>query len=196
MTTTQTTKKKTTNKKSSTTVTIPELQPNPFQHEILELVNKQRSNAGKVEVLKKYRNDALVAILIWNFDESIISLLPPGEVPYARVDEQSSVNDTLSGAIDKGNSVPGLSKADEFIRDRHTSIRKEWQNFYNYLQGGNASLTALRRETMFIQMLEGLHPLEAEIMVLVKDKLLSTKYKLTKEIVAEAYSDIVWGGRS
>ena len=195
MTTNTTTKKTTTNKKSNPKP-IPELQANPFQHEILELVNKQRSNSTKVEVLKKYRNDALVAILIWNFDESIISLLPPGEVPYARVDEQSSINDTLSNAINKGNNVPGLSKADEFIRTRHTSIRKEWQNFYNYLQGGNPSLSSLRRETMFIQMLEGLHPLEAEIMVLVKDKLLTTKYKLTREIIAEAYPDITWGGRS
>lgn len=191
MTTTKT--KKTTNKTTSSTP-IPELQANPFQHEILELVSKQRSNAKKVEVLQKYRNDALVAILIWNFDESIISLLPPGEVPYARVDEQSSLNDTLSGSLEKGNKV--LGRTDEFIRDRHTSIRKEWQNFYNYLQGGNPSLSSLRRETMFIQMLEGLHPLEAEIMVLVKDKLLSTKYKLTKENVAEAYPDIQWGGRS
>lgn len=193
MTTTTTTKKKTTSKQSSSKA-IPELQPNPFQYEILDLINKQRSNDGKVEVLKKYRNDALVAILIWNFDESIISLLPPGEVPYARVDEQSSFNDTLSGSIEKGNKVMG--RADEFIRDRHTSIRKEWENFYNYLQGGNPSLTSLRRETMFIQMLEGLHPQEAEIMVLVKDKLLSNKYKLTREIVAEAYPDIQWGNRS
>ena len=192
--TTTTTTKKTTKSKTNTQQQIPELQANPFQYEILDLVNKQRSNAGKVEVLKKYRNDALVAILIWNFDESIISLLPPGEVPYARVDEQSSFNDTLSGSIDKGNKVMG--RTDEFIRDRHTSIRKEWENFYNYLQGGNPSLTSLRRETMFIQMLEGLHPLEAEIMVLVKDKLLSTKYKLTQQIVADAYPDIQWGGRS
>lgn len=192
--TTTTTTKKTTKSKTNTQQQIPELQANPFQYEILDLINKQRTNDGKIEVLTKYRNDALVAILIWNFDESIISLLPPGEVPYARVDEQSSFNDTLSGSIDKGNKVMG--RTDEFIRDRHTSIRKEWQNFYNYLQGGNPSLTSLRRETMFIQMLEGLHPREAEIMVLVKDKLLSTKYKLTQQIVADAYPDIQWGGRS
>ncbi len=54
----------------------------------------------------------------------------------------------------------------------------------------------MRRETMFIQILEGLHPLEAELLILVKDKKLSTKYKITKEIVAEAYPDIIWGGRS
>lgn len=192
--TTTTTQKKTTKSKTNTQQQIPELQPNPFQYEILDLINKQKTNTGKVEVLKKYRNDALVSILIWNFDESIISLLPPGEVPYARVDEQSSLNDTLSGSIEKGNKVMG--RADEFIRDRHTSIRNEYQNFYNYLQGGNPSLSSLRRETMFIQMLEGLHPQEAEIMVLVKDKLLSNKYKLTKQIVSDAYPDIQWGGRS
>ena len=53
--------------------------------------------------------------------------------------------------------------------------------------------TSLRRETMFIQMLEGLHPEEAKIICLVKDKNLTEKYKLTKEIVAEAFPDIAWG---
>ena len=54
----------------------------------------------------------------------------------------------------------------------------------------------IRRETMFINILEGLHPLEAEIITLVKDKQLETKYKITKEIVSQAYPDIHWGGRS
>ena len=54
----------------------------------------------------------------------------------------------------------------------------------------------LRRETMFINILSGLHPLEAEILCLCKDKKLSTKYKITKELVAEAYPEVQWGGRS
>ena len=49
---------------------------------------------------------------------------------------------------------------------------------------------------MFIQILEGLHPLDAEILCLVKDKKLYDKYKITKENVAEAYPDIIWGNRS
>ena len=49
---------------------------------------------------------------------------------------------------------------------------------------------------MFINILEGLHPLEAEILVLVKDKKLTDKYKITKEIVSLAYPQITWGGRS
>ena len=49
---------------------------------------------------------------------------------------------------------------------------------------------------MFITILQQLHPREAEILVLVKDKLLTDKYDITKEIVAEAYPDIEWGNRS
>ena len=57
-------------------------------------------------------------------------------------------------------------------------------------------MSGLRRETMFIQILEGLHPLDAEILCLVKDKELQRKYKITKQMVADAYPDITWGGRS
>ncbi len=49
----------------------------------MDLVSKQRSKAKKIEVLKKYEHISLKAILIWNFDESIISMLPEGEVPYS-----------------------------------------------------------------------------------------------------------------
>jgi hypothetical protein len=138
--------------------------------EILDLVDKQRTNAKKVEVLKEYNTDALKAILIWNFDESIISMIPSGEVPYER------------------NEVP--------IGTDHTSLRKEWKNLYNFVKGGNDSLSQVRRETMFIQVLEGLHPEEADLLCLVKDKKLGSAYKITKAVVEEAYPDIQWGGRS
>jgi hypothetical protein len=45
-------------------------------------------------------------------------------------------------------------------------------------------------------MLEGLHVDEARILILAKDKDLESKYKVTKEVVSEAYPDITWGGRS
>jgi|TARA_R100000455_G_C6273587_1_gene131397 hypothetical protein len=146
------------------------LPPNPFIHEILELVSKQRSAAKKVEVLKEYRTDALTAVLIWNFDDSIISLLPEGEVPYEK------------------NDVP--------VGTDHTSLRKEWRNLYHFVKGGNDSLSKTRRESMFIQILEGLHPTEAELLCLVKDKQLATKFKITKANVDTAFPDIRWGDRS
>ena len=67
---------------------------------------------------------------------------------------------------------------------------------YHFVKGGNDKLPGMRRESMFITILQQLHPREAEILVLVKDKLLTDKYDITKEIVAEAYPDIEWGNRS
>ena len=77
-----------------------------------------------------------------------------------------------------------------------TSLRREYQNLYHFVRGGNDSLTSIRRETMFINMLSGLHPKEAEILILAKDKRLTDKYKITLDIVKEAYPEINWGGRS
>ena len=128
------------------------LPPNPFMSEILELASKQRSVAKKVEVLQEYSTDALKAILIWNFDDTAVSMVPEGEVPYEK------------------NDVP--------IGTDHTSLRKEWKNLYHFVQGGNNTLSPIRRETMFIQMLEGLHPEEAKIICLVKDKDLESKYSI------------------
>jgi hypothetical protein len=146
------------------------LPPNPFVSEILEHISKQRTNAAKVKVLQEYRTEALTSILIWNFDDSIISMLPDGEVPFNR------------------NEVP--------VGTDHTSLRKEWKNLYHFVKGGNDGLSKTRRESMFIQMLEGLHPQEADILCLVKDKKLEAKYKLSRSVVEQAYPDIQWGGRS
>ena len=139
-------------------------------NEILDLVSKQKTNAQKVQVLKEYENDALKSLLIWNFDESIISVLPSGEVPF------------------KANENP--------LGTDHSSLRREFKHFYNFVKGGNDTLPSIRRETIFIQILEGLHPNEAEVLCLVKDKQLQSKYKITKDLVSEAYPDIKWGGRS
>ena len=138
---TQTKKKTTTRKPAVKRVKLP---PNPFIHEILELVGDQRTKAKRVDILKEYRDDSLTAILIWNFDERVQSAVPDGQVPY------------------KENEVP--------VGTDHTSLRREWKQLYHFIKGGNDSLSSLRRESMFIQLLEGLHPKEAEIICLVKDK--------------------------
>ena len=177
---------------------IPELPANPFVFEILNAASKQRSAAKKVEVLQKYSHPSLKTLFIWNFDETIQSALPPGDVPYSAVNEMDSFKGTLSekiaDAVDKMEEL-GTNSLGSQDQGR-SSIRKEYQKFYNFVKGGNDSLSSLRRETMFINTLQGLHPLEAEIICLVKDKKLETKYKITKDIVSQAYPDIIWGGRS
>ena len=161
------TKKTTTRKTTTKRVKLP---PNPFVHEVLDLVDSQRTKAKKIQILQEYTDDALKAILIWNFDPTAISVIPSGPVPY------------------KENEVP--------VGTDHTSLRREWKNLYHFLKGGNDTLSTMRRETMFIQMLEGLHPEEAKIICLVKDKDLESRYKITYEMVQQAYPDIQWGGRS
>ena len=173
-----------------------ELPTNPFLFEILEAVSSQRSAAKKVEVLKKYEHDSLKSIFIWNFDDTVISLLPEGEVPYGDPNEQSVFEGSLSENI-ANETKGGLSATGQDLDGRNrTSLRKEWTTLYNFVKGGNDSLNKTRREMMFINLLRGLHPREAELLCLVKDKALQTKYKLTRSHVEEAYPDIRWGGRS
>ena len=167
---TSSTKKTRTKKEVAVKATRPQLPPYPFVHESLELASKQRSKAKKIDILREYANPALKSLFIWNFDDTVISVVPKGDVPY------------------KENEVP--------VGTDHTSLRREYKHLYNFVRGGNDSLSSLRRETMFIQMLEGLHPEEAKILCLVKDKELQTKYKITYDVVKEAYPDIQWGGRS
>ena len=139
-----------------------------------------------------------MTVLIWNFDETAISVLPVGDVPYGTNREDNSMTGTLSDKInDAVGKMTEMGSNSLGSQDQGKStIRKEYSKFYNFVKGGNDSLSSLRRETMFINILEGLHPLEAEILVLVKDKRLSEKYKITKEVVSEAYPQITWGGRS
>ena len=195
-----TTTKKTTKPKvvKTKTTPIPQLPLIPFAYEVFDAASKQRTKAKKIEVLQRYPHDSIMPVLIWIFDETVISVLPPGEVPYATNREDNSMTGTLSDkindAVSKMNEMGSNSLGSQ--DQGKASIRKEYTKFYNFIKGGNDSLSNLRRETMFINILEGLHPLEAEILVLVKDKRLTDKYKITKEIVSAAYPQITWGGRS
>ena len=97
-----TTAKKTTTKtvKAKTVATaIPNLPSIPFAFEVLDAASKQRTKAKKIEVLQRYAHDSIMALMIWNFDETAISVLPPGEVPYGNTREDNSVTGTLSDKI-------------------------------------------------------------------------------------------------
>jgi hypothetical protein len=175
-----------------------ELPSNPFAFEVFDLVSKQKIDANKVEILQKYSDPSLTTILIWNFDETITSLLPEGLVPYASVGKQNVVSGNLSDNISRSvEMMEELNSNSIGSQDQgRTSIRKEFTYFYNFVKGGNDRLSSRKRETIFINILEGLHPLEAEILMLVKDKKLQTKYKISKQNVSDAFPDVQWGGRS
>ena len=190
-----TTTKKTTSRKKAPKA-VEKLPVNPFTFEVLDLASKQRSKAKKIEILKEYEHASLKSIFIWNFDDTVISLIPEGDVPYGDANDQSVYSGSLSENISKEISGGESATGQDLDGRGKTSLRREYQNLYHYVKGGNNSLSSIRREMMFINLLRGLHPKEAEIICLVKDKKLETKYKISLDVVKSAYPDIQWGGRS
>ena len=139
--------------------------------EVLRKVSNAKTKAEKIALLQKHNSQALRSLLIWNFDESVISMLPEGDVPYTP------------------NDAP--------VGTDHTRLEQEYKGFYRFVKGGQDSLKSLKRESMFVQLLEGLAEEEAELLCLIKDGNLNSKYKrITKAVVKEAFPAIEWGNRS
>ncbi len=194
--TAKTTRKRTAKPKVIKVAKLPELPLKPFAFEVFDLASNQRSKVKKIEVLKKYEDLSLKQLFKWNFDSTIVSVLPEGEVPYSGYDDQTTYSGTLTTRINE--EVRRMHEVGSFSlgasdKEGHTTIRREAKHFYRFVRGGDDAMNAIRRETMFINILEGLHPLEADIVVLVKDGKLEDKYSISKEIVSEAYPDIIWG---
>ena len=175
---------------------IDSLPTNPFVFEVLDLASKQKTKPKKIETLKYYEHDSIKSVLIWNFDESVKSLLPEGDVPYGDGEQQQIFSGTLSDNIAR-EAAGGESATGQDLDGRNkTSLRREWTNLYNFVEGGNNNINGMRREVIFINMLQGLHPKEAELLVKVKDKKLNELYNVSFDIVKAAYPDITWGDRS
>ena len=138
-------------------------------NEVLQKISNAKTKAEKIKLLQEYNSNALGQVLIINFDDSVVSLLPEGEVPY-------TPNDAPDGT-------------------EHTRLDHEYRKLYLFFKGG-ANLTRNRRETLFIQLLEGLSKGEAEVLCLAKDKKIGKRWKITKQCVESAFPTIQWGGRS
>ena len=119
--------------------------------EVLRKVSNAKTKKEKIALLQKHNSQALRSLLIWNFDESVISMVPEGDVPYTP------------------NDAP--------VGTDHTRLEQESKGFYRFVKGGQDSLKSLKRESMFVQLLEGLAAEEAELLCLIKDGQLNTKYK-------------------
>ena len=139
--------------------------------EVLRKVSNAKTKAEKVKLLREHNSNALRQVLIWNFDESVISMIPEGEVPYTP------------------NDAP--------VGTDHTRLETEYRGLFRFVKGGQDSLKRTKREQMFIQLIEGLSAPEAELVCLVKDGKLTSKYKrITKAVIQKAFPQIIWGNRS
>ena len=131
--------------------------------EILDKVSKAKTKQNKVALLKEYDSPSLRMVIKSSFDPKIKWSLPEGEVPFKR------------------NEAPAGTE--------HSTLAYESRRLYHYIEGGNPSLSQTKRETMFVQMLEGLHDTEADVLVAAKDKSLHQAYKgLSANVVKEAFN--------
>ena len=131
-------------------------------HEILTKVNNAKDKPKKIEVLRKYDTNELRMFLKGAFSEKLEWLLPEGKPPYTP------------------NEAP--------VGTEHTWLKQEVKRMFHFLKGGNPQLSQMKRDNMFIQMLEGLSKEEAELLIWAKDNELNKHYKgLTANLVKEAF---------
>ena len=135
----------------------------PLMSEIATKVNNAKDKPRKLKVLRDHDSVALRQVLKGAFDPNIEWLLPKGDVPY------------------QANDAP--------VGTEHTILQQEAKRLYLFTKGGDNTISQNKRETLFIQMLEGLSAEEAEFLVTVVNKKVNNKYKgFTANLVKEAFN--------
>ena len=135
----------------------------PLFSEIATKINNAKDKPKKLKVLKEHDSVALRQVLKGAFDPNIEWLLPPGDVPYT------------------ANDAP--------VGTEHTLLQQEAKRLYLFTKGGDGSLSSNKRETIFIQMLEGLCAEEAQFLVAVVNQRVNNEYKgFTANLVKEAFN--------
>ena len=130
--------------------------------EILDLVHKAKTKEQKVKILRQYNTPALKAVIKSSFDPNIQWAIPKGDVPFTR------------------NDVP--------IGTEHTVLATQSNKLWHFIRGADNETPQFKKEQMFLQMCEGLHETEAELLVNAKDKKLHQVYKgLSANVVREAF---------
>ena len=144
----------------------------PLLHEMFTKINNKKDRPGKIKILQQYDTQGLRMVLKAAFDPKIVWLVPEGNVPYI-------ANDAPDGT-------------------EHTRLEQQartLQNFVGVKQENGAvnpakpEINTMRREMLFIQLLEGLSAGEAQVLLSVKNKTLNKTYKgLNASTVKEAFN--------
>lgn len=133
-------------------------------YEILEKVENEKSRKNKIEILRQNDIMPLLDVLRGTFDETIQWNLPPGTPPYTPNNPESVPSTLLKKHLDFKYFVKGLRESNR--------------------------LNPIRRERMFIDVLEAIHPRDAEVVVSMINKKSPVK-GLTKALVKEAFPELI-----
>jgi len=150
------------NKKFMTAATKTATSGRPLAHEIFTKINNAKDKPKKIEVLRANDSQSMRQLLKAAFDPKVVWDLPEGTPPYIS-------NDAPAGT-------------------EHASLLDEARRLYIFIKGGS-NVGRVRKEALFIQMLESLHKDDALVLLSIKDKKLNYEYKgLTDNVVKEAFN--------
>jgi hypothetical protein len=134
--------------------------------EILDKADKEPTREGKLNVLRKYTNEAVKLVLLLNFHPTVRMDLPEGAPPFKRDDKEP-------------------------VGYSNTNLLQEVHRFYVWIKK-DVNINKIKKEALFQSMLESIHHTEADVLILAKDQKLTKKYKTIKEdIVRDLYPGLL-----
>ena len=151
--------------------------PKTLISEVLQRVSNAKTKAQKIEILQEYKSQALTKILLCNFAKSIAFVFPSGQTPYTPNEKPAGVEHQMLFNEQR--------MLDKFITKTVNGVK-----YFGCSGTTKPALQQLKKENMWIQILEGLHADEAELLDLVKDKKLTSRYKITRQNVIDAFPEL------
>jgi len=130
--------------------------------EILKKASLIEDENQRIDWLRHNNSVALESVLRGAYDSTIKWLLPEGSPPY---------------------------KPSELVDQQHI-LYAESRKLYLFIEGGNPNLNPLRREALFVQLLEAVDPEDAKLLLAVKDKKIPYPH-ISPEFVRKAFPGIL-----
>lgn len=137
----------------------------PISH-IINNAAALKTEAEKVQYLQQHYSTALTTVLQFALDKRAKWDLPEGDPPY---------------------------KPSDLTFDNEGMMYSEARRLYLFLEGGNPNLTKLKRESLFIGLLESIHPDDAKIILMAKSKKMPKG--ITKKVVNLAFPGLIDDGQ-
>lgn len=145
--------------------------------EVLQRASNAKTKSEKVRILVEYKSPALTKLLLCNFSDNIRFMFPTGKTPYTPQDRPKGVDHSF--LFNEHRHI------ERFIKKRVRGVV-----YYGDSGGTRPRLPQIKKEQLWVQLLENLHPEEADVLDLTKDKKLTTRFKITKQNVIDAFPEL------
>ena len=145
--------------------------------EVLQRVSNAKTKNEKVAILQEYKSQALTKVLLCNFAKSITFTFPEGKTPYTQAEVPAGISHQML--------VTEHRLLEKFIKKSVNGMI-----VYGCSGGPQPRIQQLKKEALWIQLLEALHADEADVLDLIKDKKLTDRYKITRQNVIDAFPEL------